>query len=90
MYLFKINKNFGSLISRLLVMQVTNKSTRRIKGCIKLLADRDKCKVYMMPDYTKKMREMDHDQLIKYIEKHGKLILSQNEMGADQQLYPLY
>ena len=90
MWLFKIDQNHYCAPGNNGQMKTTNTSIRRIHGCAKILAANDKCKVYLMHDYTQKMCEMSPGVFEEYIEKHGKLILSQNEMGEDQQLYPLY
>ena len=53
------------------------------------VAGNERCKIYLMHDFTQKMCEMTPSQFVVHVEKYGKLILSQGDMAQDQNLYPI-
>lgn len=89
MWLFKIDQFHYCPLGNAGQMKTTNRSPRRIHACAKMLAGNERCKIYLMHDFTQKMCEMAPGVFEEYVEKHGKLILSQGDMGRDQQLFPV-
>lgn len=89
MWLFKIDQFHYCPLGNSGMMKTTNKSYKRILGCAKILAGNEKCRIYVMHDFTQKMCEMSPSQFAEYVENHGKLILSQGDMSKDQQTFPI-